>query len=624
MGDRINSNLASIIEKGALLTLALALTLFLYGAIPLLSMPTLGQALWTSAFAESFAKQSLIAIHASHFGIPEPAAISFGLAGAWIESLFIRMGMLPADAYSCMNALWLTIALFSAYKLVRHFGAGSSLAILAAAAWMSMPIGWGHTGFSMLSLGIALMPFYFLSTVKLHSNNGGDRASLIKLSLFCMLCNVVAAFMDGYTFVMFVVGTSLLFGMSFLFLPSHRRHLMLVCAPVHLVAIGAAYAFYRTYIGGTYSGNYSFFYSLTGIYACDVLIPPKETFLIFNLLKLKLSGQNSISTSFFCLPLLITSVIVFLAKPAHRKLMLCLWAVAAISFYLSLGPAMKIPYASPVKAFSLFDPAPSCAKPSSTYLLKTGNDLIYKNVPGFNSMRVTARWMTLVIFMIWFSVVASIKQGSPKNRLIAASLMAVIALNIPSPLTWWKYSTKYRDMFVQLETDLISPLKQLVSPNELIAFLPWGNDAIAPYVAAEADFRTFNIAGDKNVLWVKDRWPKAFAELGSLVYDSLKATAAPKIEFLLREGGTTGIVFIHIGRMWERDMLPCDTMGARDPALKRQPRGNGFLCPQQWLVNDQPVIDELDKNPALTVRREKYFTLVRLKPVPAAAEAPRT
>src|SRR3546814_3043838 len=67
--------------------IALACALLLYGAVPFLMLPTLGQAVWTMGFAESFANGHLLDFYAHDFGIPKPAAMAFGLAGAWPASL---------------------------------------------------------------------------------------------------------------------------------------------------------------------------------------------------------------------------------------------------------------------------------------------------------------------------------------------------------------------------------------------------------------------------------------------------------------------------------------------------------------------------------------------------------
>src|SRR3546814_581240 len=130
-------------------------------------LPTLGQAVWTMGFAESFANGHLLDFYAHDFGIPKPAAMAFGLAGAWPASLLVRLGWHAADAYSGMAAFWLGLAMYSAYRIARGLGATRLHSVVGSTAWISTPIVWAHAGYSMVSLGISLLPFYFLAAIKL-------------------------------------------------------------------------------------------------------------------------------------------------------------------------------------------------------------------------------------------------------------------------------------------------------------------------------------------------------------------------------------------------------------------------------------------------------------------------
>src|SRR5262245_56949831 len=101
--------------------LAVFSVLLFHGAFPFFMAPTLGQAVWSSGFAQSFAKGPLYSIYAHDFGLPMPAAIPFGLAGALPASWLIRLGLHPSDAYAGMAAVWLTLAFCSAYLFSRAF-----------------------------------------------------------------------------------------------------------------------------------------------------------------------------------------------------------------------------------------------------------------------------------------------------------------------------------------------------------------------------------------------------------------------------------------------------------------------------------------------------------------------
>jgi hypothetical protein len=148
-----------------LFLLLMCFVLFLHGAIPFLAVPTLGQAVWTAGFGQSFVNPSGFSIFAANFGLPHPSAIAFGLSGALPVGLFISMGLHPADAYAAMAAMWLAVGFYYAWRLAMLFEFRFFPAFLAAVLWMSMPIIWAHAGYSMLSLGIALLPFYFFVAI---------------------------------------------------------------------------------------------------------------------------------------------------------------------------------------------------------------------------------------------------------------------------------------------------------------------------------------------------------------------------------------------------------------------------------------------------------------------------
>lgn len=145
-----------------LVFIALVLVLLIQKAIPFFTLPTVTQVATKISYSLSFANGSFFDIYAHDFGIPKPAAISFGLAGVWPASIFIRLGVAPVDAYTLTTALFLSIAMLYAFKLVRLMGASKELALISSVAWMSMPVIWGHSPYSMLSWGIALFSFYFM------------------------------------------------------------------------------------------------------------------------------------------------------------------------------------------------------------------------------------------------------------------------------------------------------------------------------------------------------------------------------------------------------------------------------------------------------------------------------
>lgn len=174
--------------KRIIFAVALLVGILAYqGAVPFVAVPTLGQALWLGGFAESLAREGLFSTHSIFIGYPSGAPLAFGLAGAWPMALLIRTGMDMANAYSLVCALWLALAYWGAIGLARLYVRSISLAASAAALWLCLPIIWGHAGYSMLSMAMALLPSYFLVGYRLFTTHGlGRFARLTRGLLFVM------------------------------------------------------------------------------------------------------------------------------------------------------------------------------------------------------------------------------------------------------------------------------------------------------------------------------------------------------------------------------------------------------------------------------------------------------
>src|SRR6476646_9788976 len=157
-------------DKRVLLSylLSFGVVVLVYRAIPFLSIPSPQQIVWLSGFSESFVNAGWPSLKAVNFGIPTPAPIPFGLAGALLESILIRLFRLPAyDAYAFSALLWLFLALIGASSLARLLGANRTRAPYFSLIYLTLPIVWVHAGYSMLSFGIALLPLYLFSAFRI-------------------------------------------------------------------------------------------------------------------------------------------------------------------------------------------------------------------------------------------------------------------------------------------------------------------------------------------------------------------------------------------------------------------------------------------------------------------------
>ncbi|NTI89006.1 hypothetical protein G6L87_18185 [Agrobacterium rhizogenes] len=606
-------------RERAFAILAVGLMLLFHGAVPFLMTPTLGQAVWTTGFAKSFANGPLYSIYAHDFGLPTPAAIAFGLAGALPASWLIRLGLHPSDAYAGMVALWLMLAFCSAYLISRTFGASRSVSILSAMTWTSMPTIWAHADYSMLSLGIALLPFYFLTTLNLFQHQ--SKSGLISGSIFYLIATVLSVFMDGYTFVMFAIGSSILLLINILADNARRRSLLVMALPIHMVSFLLAYTAYIIYIGkNSFEEIPLNFFRGWGLDLSFIVIPTKDLSWFLDTLGISIRrtdevyfGDASVWKTTFSLPIIIAGLFSWWQVRRRRHLATGLLVVAVVAFFMALGPSLKIDSVKP-EDMRANHPRQQSAMMSAEYGLgSTGTGWISETLPGFKAMRASYRWSALGIFALWASVVVwtgSFRKGS---LLPVATLALITFLNIPNLPQRFRSLMDNRAQFLQIDRDLVEKLRYKVKQNEVVAFVPWGNDFIANYLAPTAGFRTFNIGGDKNLLTALSNWPSAMVALGGDL-DESKIADIPRI---LWERKADAVVIPYFHMLLSSQLWPCvsQTQATLTEIDKEDWNGiPGFYCPDQRKIALQPVIQEIERLPYIEVADGDLFATMRLQP----------
>ena len=576
-----------------LVVAGLVFALGLNGAIPFVQMPTLGQAVWTLGFAQSFAENGILSVYATHIGAPMPAPIAFGLSGAWLSSVFLLIGVPPEAAYTLMSAVYLGLSYAACYILTRALGGKVSLAVLAAVVWTTAPIVMRHSGYSMLSLGIALLPFYFLSALLLFGMLGTeDRrirgAGFAGAALLYISAAILSVFMDGYTFVMFfLLGT--ITGSAAVVIRYAAPWRAFAGFVVHAAAFGTAYVLYTRYIGQSafepnsldhfraWGADLDFFVTPT---ASLHLVPgligwgvPRDTNAFF--------GDASTWETTFALPLLVGALIaVALTRNGHLKTLLIL--VCLVGLYLSLGPSFKVHSVKPEGWSGPLMPAEYALGP-------TGTGWLSKTLPGFNNMRASYRWAALGFLGAWALVVLAAARPRSRRayRIAVALLWLVLVFNLPAPrLVSVKadHYTAYQDMG---ET-LLPGLQASLDPRDRVIFLPWRNDFLVNRLATEAGIRAYNIGGDKNVEMARAHWPDLIRGIRG---ESVDADLALRILRILAEGEADAVVLMYLDTRWAAHVWP---------------------YPAGLETSLAPVETALNESGLTAVDRYEYFAVVRL------------
>lgn len=597
--------------------ISLTFILFIHGAIPFVALPTLGQAVWSTGFSQSFINQSPFSIHAVNFGLPDPASIAFGLAGAYPAGLLIGMGLHPADAYAVMAAMWLIAAFFGAWRLCVLLGLSKASAVMAAVFWMSMPIIWAHAGFSMLSLGIALLPAYIYVSLKLIAKKFAQhKDGYIAAAAFIAAC-VIAVFMDGYTYLMFAVGVGFLGAFCFIGSPDLRRHLVIYALPVTITGFALSYFLYSTYIGKlNFEPEAIEMFRGWGLDLTFLALPTKGIHWLWDVLGLSVErsgrdffGDASVWITTFSLPVIVTAIGGLLRMKKRNWLSAAFLVIALFGIYMALGPSLKVNSTRPEERIKAGDFTQLMTEEQA--VMPTGNAILSKYIPGFQQMRAAYRWLALGLVGLWAIIVLKLAELNMGKRRIYCILLLVvlIALNLPHFDGRWQRApgnshlggdwrtllenssnTNNRKAFVRMEKELVQGMRSLLYEGERAAFLPYRNDFLVNYIAARLNIRTFNIGGDKNLMKAREHWPLSMRGLDMGQIDN---DFADRIMLLLVKQEVDAVVLPFIDMLWAAHFWP---------------------APVEFEEEMEPVIAELDSLGFFDVQIREHYAVVRVAP----------
>lgn len=606
--------------KRIIFAVALLVGILAYqGAVPFVAVPTLGQALWLGGFAESLAREGLFSTHSIFIGYPSGAPLAFGLAGAWPMALLIRTGMDMANAYSLVCALWLALAYWGAIGLARLYVRSISLAASAAALWLCLPIIWGHAGYSMLSMAMALLPSYFLVGYRLFTTHGLGRFARLTRGLLFVMTTLLSVFMDGYTFVMFFAGMAVL-GVAFLLRqPAARRELLVFAAPVCLLGFGLAYEAYTHYVGSShFTPSPLAFFRGWGLDLSFALVPTHGVSALADALGWSVNrsnelyyGDKSVWATPYSLPILLAGLLGYCSARRREWLASALLVVALLGFYLALGPSLKIDSVKPLLVQQQAPGALSALMPAGL-APATGNAWVWEYLPGFKVMRATYRWAALAILALWWLSVMGLAAVERRSlRWAGAGVLVLFVLYWPAAGENWQRAVINRQMFDAIERDVTQPLAKAFSHNELVAFVPYTNDFMVNHLASFGGYRTYNIGGDKNLAMAQKHWPAAMLDY----FDGAGGVRPDQVLKFLLDNHADAIVIPYFNTLRGAEVWPCPESS---PAIltaedRRLSLLDNFKCPAQFRQVLAGTVSLLQGNPLLSITQTPYFAIVQLK-----------
>lgn len=582
---------------------AITIPLWIYGSIPFIAVSSLGQMLWVSGFARSFANAGPFSIYAHDFGAPLPAPMAFGLSGTMLDSIILRLLPLNAvDAYALTMVMILALAFAGAMSLARRLGAQGLLPASAACLWTSLPMVWVHSQYSMLSMGFALLPAYFLMGWRLvEAIFERTRTDWVRQAAVYLAVVIVACFMDGYTFVMFAVATGCCWivhayeaGRQQWRAAATAMACILAC---NLLAVGL----YTSYIGkSAFDRSALEVFRAFGASVPMLLKPTQGALWLWDRLGWTSPrtednqwGDASVFLTTFIAPMLVAALLGACFGRGRRERAIVIM-LALFGVWMGLGPSIKLGAmrASYDDAFTM-DPTMAWHA--------THNAWLSLHVPGFDTMRSAYRWIGLAELGLWcLAVMAMIRfQARHAAAGVVAFAILIFLTCVPPMGHRWETSTQQRSAFLAMRDDFFTPLATAVKGARTVAVMPRNNDFLITYGSAFGNYTTLNVGGDKNIEMALPGWKKEFA---SVILGSSDREITQGIRGVLSGGQADVVVLPYVDMLWDAHYWP-------PPPGSIQSRKDHYAATVACFADD----------PAYTVISAAAFTTIRFREAPHTA-----
>jgi hypothetical protein len=380
----------------------------------------------------------------------------------------------------------------------------------------------------MLSFGFALLPLYLFFALRLIYHLPAKARlwhNIITNYLPFLLICLLAIFIDGYTYVMFLVAAGCFYFIALIRGDVSRIRMASIIAPVLLLGLILSYIAYTHYIGlPSFDVAPLEVFRGWGVDVIMMLIPTQGVSWLCDAFHLSVPrsdqeffGDASVWMTTFSAPLLVLGAWGFLVAKRHH-LAVHLLCISLLGFYFALGPSLKVNSRRPPSAETIASiKSPTYwTMPKNVALFSTGSAIVSEHLPGFKSMRASYRWSGLLfvgLFGLTVLLVRKFREGG-KNAWVYVIPSIVILLNLPDLPRQFADNRANRKAMEQMRTDL-HPLNEYLGPGARVVFYPQGNDFIVNYLSAEGRYYTYNVGGDKNIELASKFWPQSIRKFFS-------------------------------------------------------------------------------------------------------------
>lgn len=530
--------LASLYENHkvfcVLLILIIPIIIITYGLMPNYYLISLGGTLLTIGSGESIVRSGLFS-YPMHTGFPIGTPIVFGLPLNLIQATFIFFFNLSATtAFIITVTLFIGIACIGCYLLLKSLGIPPVIALLFTFVFITLPFLWGHGGYGALPISFTLLPLLILID-KLFFEHISKTSSLLKFRtlgfvLGYILMRSFILFMEGYTFIMWCsISGAMLITYSLPLLQKRRFGRVLFGTLTLALAASIAYISYGLYIpGGTsYAVMPADFFRGQGIDLTTLLLPYKNSTLFTSMFELGSAYSNpldywsdgsNIRWNFLGIIIPICAIGFLLTRKSFSRFGLALLIVGIVSFFLSLGPSLKINALRPEPIIGRGILYNDYLMPAEAATIHWGIDNFFTDIPGLNIMRATYRWILIPKIMLIIGaalfITNLIKKGHRKTAFILLTLIIIEAIP-PINILHTRYQNN-ENQRQQIDRDIINNLENYIQPNELIVFITRDNDFLANYISPHINAYAYNVGGDKNILISRPYYPETITNILAL------------------------------------------------------------------------------------------------------------
>jgi len=481
----------------------------------------------------------MVTAHCGLIAGDQGADIANGTTFVALGAFLVRtLGLSGGAAYVAAAAIVMGAAFAGCYRLARLVGLDPAFAFVVATVYLGAPGMLGLHGFGATFWGVALVPAaVFVSLVLADGVSRWSWPRRVIGILAWASAAAALALMDGYGFVMATVAGGTALVCSAVRRPLRWRPWLGIVG--FGVAHAAAVAVHRLVVPEStewVKSSIDLFRSMgadlvtlvlpTGAHWWSAWAPATaDTGLLWG------DGSNA-RTNYLGVLLLGLAVLGAVVTRRSSRWVLPLAAAGGVALLFALGPSLKVneirgPLEQPITYKSYLMP-PEAA------VVELPTTWVYENVPGFQDMRATYRWINVTRLVVVILGAAGIqylwkRRSDLPSRAGVGLICAVAVLEIaPNVGTALDEHAAVGRVLAGFASGVVEPMEEVVAPGTRVVFAPrgrGGNDFLATYLASTLGAPTYNAAGDKVLEAARAAWPEPVRALLDGEGDFSDATA---------------------------------------------------------------------------------------------------